>query len=132
MIAWDGDHGRDSRQHDQRIMRPLRRELVKGAVEATFGIWLGKQQAALAEIIEGQRRQRHAEPGDADRQRAEMAHVGVKGLPAGHGQKRPADDDEGQRPGMPKIGDGRQRIKSSEHLLVPCTIADDAEQAGDR
>ena len=96
-------------------MGPLRSKRIKGAVDDVGGIWLGKQQAALAEIIESQRGQRHAKPGDADRQRAEMAHVGVEGLPAGHGQKSAADHDQGQRPGVPEIGDGRQRIESGEH-----------------
>ena len=101
-----GDHGRDRRQDDKRIMRPLRRELRRTGCRGRPGL-ARQQQAALAEIIEGQRRQRHAEPGDADRQRAEMAHVGVERLAPGHRQERAADDDESQRPGMPEIGDRR-------------------------
>ena len=84
-------------------MRPLRRERVERAVDDRGGIRLGEEQAALAEIIEGERRQRHAEPGDADRQRPEMAHVGVERFAARHRQESAADHDKGQRSGMPEI-----------------------------
>ena len=50
--------------------------------------------ARLAEIIQHQRGQRHREPGEPDRQPAEMAHVGIHRLAAGHGKKRRAENGE--------------------------------------
>jgi hypothetical protein len=74
-------------------MRPLRGERVEWAVDDFGGIWLGKQEAALAEIIEGEGGERDAEPRNADRQRPEVTHVGVESLAPSHGQESAADHD---------------------------------------
>ena len=122
------DHGRDGREKDERIVRPLRGKRVERAVDDFGRIRLGEQQAALAEIIESKRGQRDAEPGDADRNRPEVAHVGVERLAAGHGQESAADHDEGDRPGMPEIGDSGQWAQRRKHGRFP----DDSHNAEDR
>ena len=45
----------------------------------------------LAEVVEHQRREREAEPAQADRGGAEVAPVGVERLGAGHGQHHAAE-----------------------------------------
>ena len=116
-----------ARRH-KRIMRPFRAKLIERAFDRAG---VGEEQTALAEIIEGEGRQRHAEPGDADRKRPEMAHVGVERFAAGHGQESAADHDKGQRPGVPKIGDGRSRAERREHG-GRLDDSDDAERADRR
>ena len=50
---------------------------------------------ALPQIIEHQRRQDEEQPGNADRLAAEMAHVGIERLGAGHRQHDRAQRQEG-------------------------------------
>ena len=59
-----GDDGGERRQDDQRIMRPVRRQMVERALEA---LGMGQQQGALAEIVQHQGRQNDEEPGHPDR-----------------------------------------------------------------
>ena len=47
-----------------------------------------EQQRALADVVERQRREHQDEPGQADRPRAEVAHVGVERLGAGDARGR--------------------------------------------
>ena len=56
-----------------------------------------QHQRALAEIVQHQRRQHQTEPGKPDREAAEMAHVGVERLAAGHRQHHRAQRDEGHQ-----------------------------------
>ena len=69
--------------------------------EAVEQVVAGDRRAARAsyapcpEIVEQQRREDHGEPADPDRQRAEMAHIGVHRLPAGHDQHQRAEHQEG-------------------------------------
>ena len=66
-------------------------------VERAFdGGRLGEQQGALAEVVEDQRRHHEAEPGEANRDAAEVAHVGVQRLAAGDGQHDRTEREEGQ------------------------------------
>src|SRR5215813_12898964 len=65
-------------------MQPFRSKLIERAVN---GARPTEQQPTLAKIIKYQCRQRHAEPGNADRQRPEMTHIGIERLAPGHGQK---------------------------------------------
>src|ERR1700726_1928547 len=92
-------------------MQPLWGKPIERAIDGTG---LGEQQSALPEIIERKRRQRHAEPGDTDRQRPEMAHVGIERLAAGHRQESATYYDKRQGTSMPQVGDGRQRTQGSE------------------
>ena len=79
-----GDDGGKRRQDDQR-QRPQSGAIRKNGLSIAVGIV--EQQRALTEIVQQQRRLDEAEPGEADRQLAEMAHVGVERLGAGGGQE---------------------------------------------
>ncbi len=87
-----GDDGRGGRKDDHRHDEPLRRErkeeLVAGDRAAAHHI------GALSEIVEQERRIDDGEPGEADRQRAEMADVGVHRFAAGDDQHQRAEDQE--------------------------------------
>ena len=62
-----------------------------------------EQQRALPHIVQHQRRQHEAQPRDADRLAAEMPHVGIERLGAGHRQHDRAQRQEGpQRPSWMK------------------------------
>ncbi len=106
-----GDHGRRGRQQNQRQQAPGRGEQVE-RVRNRFGV--GDDQRALAEIVADQRRQHHEQPGILDRPAAEMAHVGVKRLRAGHGQKDAAEHHETHRAVRPEELDPRQRAQTFE------------------
>src|SRR5260221_5827529 len=86
-----GDDGRRRSEHDQGKEGPVRRQSVERVLDR-----LGRrqQQAALAEIIEQQSRKDEAQPGGADRRAAEMAHIGIERLGAGHGQHHRTEQDE--------------------------------------
>ncbi|MGY4351861.1 hypothetical protein ACVWXM_008354 [Bradyrhizobium sp. GM7.3] len=56
---------------------------------------IGDQQRGLAEIVQHERRQADREPGQPDRQAAEMPHVGVHGFAAGHREEGGPQDREG-------------------------------------
>ena len=86
-----GDHGGEGGERDQRVMHPVRRELVERIIDRAG---VGDQQRRLPEIVQHQRRQRDGEPGEPDRHPAEMPHVGVHRLAAGHGQEGGAEDGE--------------------------------------
>ena len=91
MIACEAITVATRRERDQRIMQPVRRQLIERIVDRGG---VGDQQRGLAEIIEDQGGQRHREPGEPDRHPAEMAHVGIHRLAAGHRQKGGAEDGE--------------------------------------
>ena len=55
---------------------------------------IGDEQRRLPEIVQHQGGQGHREPGQPDRHAAEMAHVGIHRLAAGHGQEGGAEDGE--------------------------------------
>ena len=59
-----------------------------------------------------------------------MAHVGVKRLAAGHREESAADHGQGERTGVPEIGDGRQGTEPGENGGIP-DDSDNAEGAGD-
>ncbi len=79
---------------DHRDQRPVGRQVVERAFD---GARLGEQQRPLAEVVEDQRRHDEGEPGEADRQAAEVAHVGIERLAAGDGQDHRTEGEEGQR-----------------------------------
>ncbi len=86
-----GDHGGDRGQSDQRILRPGGRELIERVVKRGR---IGDQQRGLSKIVQHQRRQSNAEPGETDRHPAEMAHVGIHRFTAGHREKGGAEHGE--------------------------------------
>ena len=87
-----GDDGRGRREHDHRHEEPTGREreeeLVAGDRAAADHI------GALSEIVDQKRRIDDGEPGEADRQRAEMADVGVHRFAPGDDQHQRAEDEE--------------------------------------
>jgi hypothetical protein len=50
------------------------------------------EYCGLPKIVQHQRRQRDGEPGEPDRNPAEMPHIGVHCLAAGHGQEGRTED----------------------------------------
>ena len=93
---------RDSRaQHEKRIA--VRRH---GAVDHDRG---------LAGIVEQQRRQHQAIPGEPDRPRAEMTHVGIKRLGAGGAQEHGAQDEETGEAVPEQVAKAVARIERRQH-----------------
>ena len=78
----------------------------RGAVE---------QQAGLAGVIQDQRREDKAEPGDADRFGADMTHVGVERLGAGDAQEDAAQQQEAGCAAFHQGVDGVSRIEAGEN-----------------
>src|SRR5437667_43876 len=72
-----GDDGRARREHDQRQECPAGREQVERILDRGRVV---NDQRALTEIAEHQRGQHEEQPRAPNRDRAEMAHVGVKRL----------------------------------------------------
>ena len=62
----------------------------------------------LAGVIEHEARQHDDVPGEPDRARAEMAHVGVERLGAGHAQKHAAEHEEARSAAADEISAGRR------------------------
>ena len=88
------DHRRAGGQADERIQRPRRCHLEERVADLRR---VGQQHRTLAEIIDDQGRHRHAEPGEADRPLAEVAHVGIERLGAGDAEHDGAERDEADR-----------------------------------
>ena len=87
-----GDDGRGRRQHDHRDQQPLRREGEEELIVSDRSA--ADQIGALPEVVEEERRIDDSVPGEADRQRAEMAKIGVHRLAAGDDQHQGAEDQE--------------------------------------
>ncbi len=107
-----GDDGGQRGQADQGEQRPVRHQMVERMGERCR---LVQDQSALAEIIEDQSRQDQAEPGPLDRRPAEMAHVGIERLGAGHRQHDRAQRHEGLPAGQLEQADGVARIQGAQH-----------------
>ncbi len=99
---------------------------------------IAQQQRTLAAVIEEQRWQDEAEPGEPDRLAAEMAHVGVQRFGAGDGENDRAERDERLPMMMPEKGDGMGRVQGTQnrrigHDLEKAKAGQDGEpQAHDR
>jgi hypothetical protein len=116
-----GDHrGRRGQAH-QRQQEPVGRHQVEGVPDRRR---VFEQQRALAEVVEQQRRQHQAEPGQAYRPPAEVAHVGIQRLGArddeehaAHGEKaqRRIGRKEGQRVARPQPGQHRGMAQDLHH-----------------
>ena len=78
----------------RREQGPARRQEIIGIGDR---LGVGDDQRALAEIIEHQRGQHQEQPRRLDRPAAEMAHVGIERLGAGHGEENAAEHDEADR-----------------------------------
>ena len=120
--------GGDGRHQNERIMEPGWSQLVEGIVDRAS---VSHQQAALAKIIQDDARQRHREPGEPDRETAEMPHIGIEGFAAGHRKEDRADNGQGGRPGMDEIADGVGRREGHEDGRVHRDAAQAEQRNGD-
>ena len=93
----EDDHRVEERRRHQRVEGTLDRELAGRGAETRRARTARQQQRALPEVVEEQRREDDAVPGEADRPRAEMAHVGVERLAAGDAEDDRAEDEEAVR-----------------------------------
>ena len=112
-----GDDGRRRRKRDHRHDEPLRRE---GEEQLGVGDRRAADQiGALAEIVEEERRIDDCVPGEADRQGAEMADVGVHRFSAGDDQHHGAEDEERlDETRMRQKRDAIGRIEGGEDLRM--------------
>ena len=92
---------------------------------------VAQQQRPLAEIVEHQRRQHDAQPGVADRQPAEVAHVGVERLGPGHRQHDGTQGHERPPAEVPEQGHAVGRVQRAQHVrgLRQLGEAEDREDA---
>ena len=87
-----GDNRRQRGDNQHRDQRPLRRQQEE-RVFNRFRVL--QQQRALAKIVQHQRGQHDGEPGNADRQFAEVAHIGVQRFHPGNRQHHRAKRNKG-------------------------------------
>ena len=73
-----------------------------------------QHERGLAGVIEDQARKDERRPGQADRPGAEMAHVGIKRLGAGHAQEDAAEHQKARQPAREQIGESRARGSSAQ------------------
>jgi hypothetical protein len=109
------DDGRRHREQNQRVDRPRRCQQVERVLR---GRRIFQQQRALSEVVEQQRRQHDGTPVDADRPRAEVPHVGVQRLAAGHDQEHRAEHEVAVPPGLGEELDGVERIDGGQHRRI--------------
>ena len=89
-----------------------------------------QQQRALAEVVERERRQHEGEPRQADRPRAEVAHVGVQRLGAGHAPARPRRARRTRASGdAPQKGEAFERIRCAARIAGARAIGASADTA---
>ncbi len=100
---------------DHGIQGPARHERVERIHGRRRSI---EQEGALAEVVENQRRQHHGEPGEPDRALAEMAHIGVQSLAAGHDQHDRAQDEKAPQAIAEEEIDRMPRIDGGQHLRM--------------
>jgi hypothetical protein len=98
------DRGRCGDCHE-RQQRPLGGEQKEGLRR---GLSIDEQQRSLTEVVEEQGRQNEPEPGHSNRPPAEVTHVGIQRLAAGHDQKDRAEHRHTVKP-----------MLSEEHDCVP-------------
>ena len=82
------------------------------------GLGLAQEQRALAEVVEHQRRQHEAEPGEADRGAAEVAHVGVERLRPSDRQHDRAQGDEGLPAGVREQAHRIASVECHKHARI--------------
>ena len=84
------DDRRQRRQHDERQQQRRRHEAVEQLAARDFRA--AEQIGALAEIVQQQCGEHHAEPADPDRPGAEMPEIRIHRLAAGDDQDQHAED----------------------------------------
>ena len=93
---------------------------------------MGQQHGALAEIVEGQRRQDEAEPGGADRRAAEMAEIGVERLGSGHGQEHRAEREQPGRAVVDQEAEAMERVDRADDAGIVQDVHQAAEAHDER
>jgi hypothetical protein len=92
---------------------------------------IAEDQSALAKVVEDEAGQDEAEPDEADRRGAEVAHVGVERLGPGHGKHDRAERHESRPAGVPEQAQSVARVECGEHGRVLHDL-NEAEQAESR
>jgi hypothetical protein len=77
--------------------------------------FVAEDQGALSEIIEDESGQHQGEPRQPDREPAKMAHIGVKRLAAGDGERDGPERDEPSARSGDKDADGMGGVQRREH-----------------
>ncbi|MPM32406.1 hypothetical protein SDC9_78968 [bioreactor metagenome] len=85
------DHRGHGGQHHQRNHAPAGGQHVERVLD---GVRVLQHQRALAEVAQRERGHGNAEPGEANRLAAKVAHVGIERLGTRHAQHHRAQDDE--------------------------------------
>ena len=119
-----GDDGGQGGQRHQRVQQPFGCQQVEGVLD---GRGVVHDERALAEIVEHQRRQHEAEPGEADRDAAEMAHVGIESLAPRHRQHDSAQRHECQPVVAREKVQGVDGVDCQQHVGAVQDV-DDAER----
>ena len=109
---------------DQRPQPPAGHQVVERVLQSGR---IAQDQRTLAEVVEHEAGQDQAEPGEADRGGAEVAHVGVERLGAGDRQHDRPQRHEGLPAGVPEQPERVGRVQRREHARV----LDDLRQAED-
>ena len=77
-----------------------------------------QHEGALAEVVQRQARQGEEQPGGLDRPAAEVAHVGVKGFGARHGQEHRAQHQKAHQAMTQHEFDGVVRAQRQQHAGI--------------
>src|ERR1700738_3892178 len=94
------------------VMGPSRCQQIERVLDRAR---IRKQQRSLAEVIEQQTGQNNAEPAEADRQSAQMAHIRLHRLTAGDGEEDRAEHREpDSRRGLSQVSPGMMRADRGE------------------
>src|ERR1700733_12940355 len=86
-----GDNGRDGRQDDERDQQRFRTQPVENVVRRRRSF---EHQSGLASIVQAQTWKNNKRPGQTNRARAEMAHVGVKRFGYGYTEKNATQNEK--------------------------------------
>ena len=90
-----------------------------GRTDSRARVRIGQQQRALAVVVGEQRGQHQPQPGAPDRLAAEMAHVGIERLGAGHRQRHGAQREEGDEAVVQAEADGVVRQRAPPGPAAP-------------
>ena len=107
-----GDDRCRGREHDQRQRRPAWRQHEE---RLGGGAAVREQERPLAEVVDEQRGEHEREPRESDRALAEVAHVGIQRLAAGHHEKDRTKHGEAVPAVVGEEPDSVARIDRREH-----------------
>jgi hypothetical protein len=98
-------------EHDERVKAPCRAQSIERVFQRGR---VAEQQRALSEIIDDQRREDQPQPAAPQRRPAEMAHIGVQRLGAGHREKHRAQHQKTAPRRVRQFGDAVERVDRQE------------------